>query len=86
MYLSFILAFVVSFPIKNDDLDGNLYLLYKTLMVFGIISAILILFQMTASTKRVNIGRRGLGMAIGEQGYSIFVSNLGIAVGYYLMS
>ena len=47
------LVFVFGFPMGNDNMDGNLFSLYKTLLVFEIILALLMLCQIAASARRI---------------------------------
>lgn len=79
------LVYAFAFPIKGDNDDGRLFELYKTLMVFEVISGVLVICQIASGARKIEIGHRELGKAVKLQGFVFLFSNICSAVFYYLM-
>ena len=79
------LMYIFAFPIKNDRLEGNLFNLYKTLMVFNIISAAIVICQMAQGVRRIQIEQPELGKEFKKQGAVVLVANIIASINYYMM-
>ena len=79
------LVYAFAFPIGDDSEKGKLFELYKTLMVFEIISGVLVICQIASSVRRIEMQHRELGRAVKRQGFTFLFSNICAAIGYYLM-
>lgn len=80
------LVYAFAFPIKDDKEKGKLFDLYKTIMVFEIISGVLLICQIGSGARRIELQNRQLGKAVKRQGFIFLLSILGASVCYYLMS
>ena len=80
------LVYLFSFPMVNDNSNGKLFELYKTIMIFELISAILIVCQITTGARKIELQHhRELGRAVKKQGYVFLVTNATASMFYYLM-
>ena len=80
------LIYAFAFPINSDKVDGKLFELYTTLMVFAIISDILILFQIASGARRIEALNAGYGKVLRIQGTTFLMANLVQALVFYLLS
>lgn len=79
------LVYLFNFPMQNDILNGRLFELYKTIMVFEIISGMIVICQIASTARKIEMTNRELARAIKIQGYAFLFSNVTASIFYYEM-
>ena len=79
------LVYLFNFPMQNDNSNGRLFELYKTIMVFEIISGMIVICQIASTARKIEMTHQDLARAVKLQGFMFLFSNVAASIFYYEM-